>query len=150
MARGGARQGAGRKADPCSARSIARAAREAKALAAQLTDGGVKKVGTPESWPFGTKPPDAALPVVETEVLPPAAEIEDGLSALTYFQRIYRNQGFDDKTRFMAAIQALPYEVAKPGVTGKKAGKDDAAKKAVSRFAPSAPPKLAAINGGKV
>lgn len=152
MGAGGARPGAGRKPDPNSARAKARSAREAKALSAQLTDNGVKKPAAPDSWPFGTRPPGAnppapAAPAVETPVAP---MLEEGLTALEYFQRIYRNQVLDEKTRFQAAVQALPFEIAKPGVTGKKAGKDEAAKKAVSRFAPSAPPKLAAVAGRKV
>lgn len=149
MPRGGARPGAGRKPDPNSVRSRAKAAREAKAIIAQLTENGVKKASAPQSWPFGTTPPGVDAPAA-----PPAAPalpaVEEGLTALDYFQRIYRDSTQEEKVRFQAAIQALPYEVAKPGVTGKKAAKDEAAKKAHSRFAPSAPPKLAAVAGRKV
>jgi phage terminase small subunit len=111
-----------------------------------LTVGGVKKPDTPASWPFGTAPEAPAAPAA-----PPAApELEKDLDALTYLQRIYRDPTQEEKLRFQAAIQAVPYEVAKPGVTGKKAAKDEAAKKAHSRFAPSAPPKLAAVGGSRV
>lgn len=145
MPRGGARPGAGRKpkARPVDAGLSA-------PEKPSFTANGVQTESAPANWPFGTKPPaEPAVPPDE-----PAAEIvpvlEEGLTALDYFQRIYRNQAVDAKVRFQAAIQALPYEVAKPGVTGKKAAKDEAAKKAHSRFAPSAPPKLAAVAGRKV
>lgn len=92
--------------------------------------------------------PPPAAPAAEVPVAP---VIEEGLTALDYFQRIYRDQTIEAKVRFQAAIQAIPFEIAKPGVTGKKAGKDQAAKAAVNNpFAPSAPPKLAAVAGRKV
>lgn len=147
MPRGGARPGAGRKPNPDSVRSKAKAAREAKSLAVQMTTDGIKKPEAPESWPFGVQPAPMSQ---EPKPPEPKLDLEKDLDALTYLQRIYRDPTEDPKARFQAAIQAVPYEVAKPGVTGKKAAKDEAAKKAHSRFAPSSPPKLAAVAGKKV
>jgi hypothetical protein len=141
MPRGGARPGAGRKP---KAKPVDAAIGASKKPA--FTAGGVQTAAAPKDWPFGTKPPADPAP----EQPKPAPQLENELDALTYLQRIYRDPTEDPKARFQAAIQAVPYEVAKPGVTGKKAAKDEAAKKAHSRFAPSAPPKLAAVAGRKV
>ncbi|WP_206148746.1 hypothetical protein [Burkholderia sp. Tr-20390] len=46
-----------------------------------------------------------------------------------------------------AAIAAVQYTHPKKGETGKKERSDEAAKKAASRFAPAAPPKLIVNNG---
>lgn len=148
MPRGGARPGAGRKP-----KLMPSAALPETVVSAFVDGAGEKTSAAPADWPFGTKPhgAESSPPRLPAPPETPAALVlEEGLSALDYFQRIYRDRSMDDKTRFMAAVQALPFEIAKPGVTGKKAAKDDAAKKAVSRFAPSAPPKLAAVAGRKV
>lgn len=49
-----------------------------------------------------------------------------------------------------AAIAAVQYTHTKKGDGGKKEEQGAAAKRAANRFAPSAPPKLAAANGKKV
>src|SRR5437868_1170727 len=100
MPRGGARPGAGRKPNPDSVRSKARAARAAKAPAAQMTVDGAKKPDTPESWPSGTKPAGAEVPSAPAA----APQLENELDALTYLQRIYRDPTEDPKARFQAAI----------------------------------------------
>lgn len=56
----------------------------------------------------------------------------------------------EPKLRIDAAKALMPFEFAKKGEGGKKEQQADAAKKVASRFAPSAPPKLAAANGKKV
>lgn len=56
----------------------------------------------------------------------------------------------EPKLRIDAAKALMPFEFAKKGEGGKKEQQADAAKKVASRFAPAAPPKLAAANGKKV
>lgn len=56
----------------------------------------------------------------------------------------------EPKLRIDAAKALMPFEFAKKGEGGKKEQQADAAKKVASRFAPGAPPKLAASNGRKV
>ncbi|WP_432675107.1 terminase small subunit [Delftia sp. 11MD] len=56
----------------------------------------------------------------------------------------------EPKLRIDAAKALMPFEFAKKGEGGKKEQQADAAKKVASRFAPAAPPKLAASNGRKV
>jgi len=146
MPRGGARPGAGRKPKAKPVEPPVGVPEKPS-----FSTNGVRDDGAPASWPFGTTSPkpapeEPAEPLIDVAA---PAELEKDLDALTFLQRIYRNPTVDAKVRFQAAIQAVPYEVAKPGVTGKKAAKDDAAKKAHSRFAPSAPPKLAVVGGSR-
>lgn len=56
----------------------------------------------------------------------------------------------DPKQRIDAAKALMPFTHQKLGETGKKEEKQKAAEKVASRFAPSAPPKLAASGGKKV
>ncbi len=56
----------------------------------------------------------------------------------------------EPKLRIDAAKALMPFEFAKMGEGGKKDAKHAAAKQVASRFAPAAPPKLAAANGKKV
>lgn len=56
----------------------------------------------------------------------------------------------EPKLRIDAAKALMPFEFAKKGEGGKKEQQADAAKKVANRFAPAAPPKLAAANGKKV
>lgn len=146
MPRGGARPGAGRKRDPNSANAkkiAARAAREAQALAQQLTADGVKKAGTPESWPFGTRPPGIPepAPVIaqadedEPEVLPgPADELP-----VPAMLRVMR-ESKDPRIILQAAIAAAPYLHPKKAPISAKA--EGGAEKKPSRFAAPAAPRL--------
>ena len=56
----------------------------------------------------------------------------------------------EPKLRIDAAKALMPFEFAKKGEGGKKEQQADAAKNVANRFAPAAPPKLAAANGKKV
>lgn len=136
MPRGGARIGAGRK--PKTATAEAAPKRAAKAFAPE----GKKTPDAPSSWPFGTAVVDVG----------PEAQVEkaEPLTALALFQKVYRDESEDMRTRLGAAAQALPFETARPAPTGKKEARNEAARKTGSRFAPSAPPKLVAAAGRKV
>lgn len=131
MSRGGARPGAGRKPDPNSARSRAKAARDAKSIA--LTVDGVKTAAAPASWPFGTSPPvaDEAAPPA-----PPPAELDGTETPLEAMLKIMRNSA-DDRIRLQAAVAAAPYVHAKL-MPGKVSGEKE--KKPSGRFAAAAPP----------
>jgi hypothetical protein len=150
MPRGGARPGAGRKPDPNSARSRAKAAKAAKSEATGFTLGdGKRAADAPAAWPFGTAPvappaPDA--PAAPAPERPPEPVPED---ALAYLQWVYRNHE-DERLRIQAASLALPFEKSKPlPVKGKGDTRGGPAPK-TSKFASMAPPKLAAVNGAKV
>lgn len=134
MPRGGARPGAGRKPDPNSVRSKAKAKREA------LTVDGVKTAAAPDSWPFGTLPPSAAAPAPA----PPPAPAPDlsELTPLDYLLEVMRDIGQDERTRIQAAQLAAPYVHSKPAPGGKKDAKNEAAKAVSGRFATTAPPRL--------
>ena len=126
MPRGGARPGAGRKPKATPA-----------AACPPVTKNGIKE---DPKWPFGRmeKPAEPAAP--------PAVE----QSPLDYLLEVMRDSEVDPRVRLQAASLAAPLCHAKKGEAGKKEEKDAAAKKAHSRFAPAAPPKLVAAGGKKV
>jgi phage terminase small subunit len=86
-------------------------------------------------------PPDALAPPVA------AGEYSDPMQFL-------RDQMNDDeldiRQRLDAAKALMPYVHPKLGEGGKKNQTAEAAKKVAIRFAPAAPPKLAAVGGKKV
>lgn len=156
MPRGGSRPGAGRKADPNSARQKALAAKQVKAPAdVGFTQGdGMRAPDAPAAWPFGATPVAPPTPVASTEVADEVLD-RDALEevppdALTFFQSVYKDVKLDPRMRFQAALAALPFEAAKPAPVGKKQAALETAQKRVSKFAPLAPPKLVAANGAKV
>lgn len=140
MPRGGARPGAGRKPKiraPGEA-APAKRSRKAAAPASGFAPAGEKLPGAPASWPFGTEAPAAPPPVVDTAELTP----------LDYFLSLMRDPLADEKLRFQAAAQALPYMHPKKGEAGKKAEKQDEANKVASKFG-ARPAPLKAIAGGR-
>lgn len=166
MPRGGARTGAGRKADPNSKRQQALAAKKAAPAAKKapakkaagrgytLQDG-QKSPDAPPGWPFGTQPPEEP-PKAAAE---PDAEGDDGLtdeqraglSPLEYLLAVMRSPKSSKSARMQAAIQAAPYVHPKLTPAGKKEAKREAAKGvAGGRFAAAAPPRLAATGGKRV
>ena len=165
MPRGGSRPGAGRKPDPNSKRQQALAAKatkprpskgsaQPKATSGLTLPDGSKAPGTPADWPFGTQ-------AAEEPVAPPPTSVPDaddgltdeqraGLTPLEYMLAVMRSSKAAPAVRMTAAVQAAPYVHAKIAPAGKKEGKHDQAKQVASRFAPAAPPKLAAVGGKKV
>ncbi|WP_343625379.1 hypothetical protein [Roseateles puraquae] len=139
MPRGGARPGAGRKPKERAPGEAAPAKkpRKAAAPAAGFAPAGEKLPGSPESWPFGTEAPAA----------PPAPEDTADLTPLDYFLRLMRDPLKDERVRFQAAAQALPYMHPKKGEAGKKAEKQETAEKVASKF--GARPAPLKIVGGR-
>lgn len=138
MPRGGARPGAGRKPKeraPGEAAPVKKP-RKAAAKAAGFAPAGEKLPGTPESWPFGTEAPAA----------PPAPADASELTPLDYFLGLMRNPRQDEKLRFQAAAQALPYMHPKRGESGKKEEKQGAAEKVASKFG-ARPAPLKVVGG---
>jgi phage terminase small subunit len=143
MPRGGARPGAGRKPKN---RGDAPGAKPA-ATKTGHSPAGKKLPGTPAGWPFGTEEPAAPAPAPAE---PPAAPEVSALSPLDYLLSVVRDVGADEKTRLQAAAIAAPFVHAKPAPIGKKEQRQEDAKKVGSKFAASAPPKLAAANGKRI
>ena len=131
MPRGGARPGAGRPKKQTAA--PAKPAAKKQALP-KLDAEGYK---TDPNWPFGKQEPEA----------PPDLS---GLMPLDFLLEVMRNPEEDKGRRMQAATLAAPYCHPKKGESGKKDEKSAAAKKVASKFAPAAPPRLAAANGKKV
>lgn len=156
MARGGFRQGAGRKPDPNSARQRMLAARAARKAAKEAAGGsrkaaegftlpnGQKSPLAPAGWPFGTLPPPPPAPA------PAATEPGKRLTAREYLSALVNDAGADEKLRLDAAKRLIEFEEPKPAPMGKKEAQAEAAKKVGSKFAPTAAPKLAAVNGSRV
>lgn len=140
MPRGGARPGAGRKPKERPAGEVAPAKKTRKAAppATGFAPAGQKLPEAPQSWPFGTEAP-AAPPV--------PADLGD-LTPLDYFLNLMRNPLQDEKLRFQAAAQALPYMHPKKGDMGKKEQKQQEAEKTASKFG-ARPAPLKAIQGGR-
>jgi hypothetical protein len=133
MSRGGARPGAGRKPDPNSARSRAKAAKATNSIGLTAPDG-AKVAAAPDSWPFGTRPPvaDPAAPPA-----PPPVALTGNETPLEAMLKIMRESS-DDRTRLQAAVAAAPYVHGKM-MPGKVAG-DGKEKKAPSRFSAAVAP----------
>jgi hypothetical protein len=69
---------------------------------------------------------------------------------LEYMLDVMNDASAEVERRDKMAFWALPFCYAKPAEKGKKDDKSERAKVAgAGKFAPSAPPKLAAFNGGK-
>jgi len=157
MPRGGARPGAGRPRKNPDAPAKPAAKKKAaakKAIGRGLTQpNGEKSPDAPPGWPFGTQPP--APPVAAPPAVDPDSddgltdEQRAGLSPLDYLLAVMRSPQASKSARLQAAVQAAPYVHAKPAPVGKKEAKNEAARKA-SRFAPAAPPRLAAAGGKRV
>jgi phage terminase small subunit len=112
-----------------------------------FTTAGIKTTAAPETWPFGTKPPEAVAPA---PAAPPTVLSEDmsALTPLDLLLQVMRDPGEDMRTRIQAAQLAAPYLHAKPAAAGKKEERSAAARRtsAVSKFAPATPPKLVVNN----
>ena len=134
MPRGGARPGAGRpkKQTAAPAKPAAK-----KREPPQLDADGYKD---DPNWPFGRQRP------VEPEPPPDLSN----LMPLDYLLEVMRDHTEERGRRMQAATLAAPYCHPKKGEAGKKEEKAAAAKKVANRFAPAAPPRLAAANGKKV
>jgi hypothetical protein len=140
MPRGGARPGAGRKPKERAPGEAAPAKKTRKAaVPVAHAPAGEKLPGTPESWPFGTQP--AAAPAA-----PEAPVVPADLTPLDYFLGLMRDPFADEKLRFQAAAQALPYMHPKKGESGKKEEKQDAAAKVASKFG-ARPAPLKVVGG---
>lgn len=153
MARGGKREGAGRKPDPTSKRQQALAKRAAKKadLGRGLTlPSGEKSPDAPPGWPFGTQaaPAAAAEPEVPTD-----PDSDDGLTheqrtsmtPLEYLLAVMRSPKASKSARMTAAIQAAPYVHGKIAPGAKKEEAKVRAGKAAAKFATAAPPRLVAV-----
>ena len=140
MPRGGARPGAGRKPKerPPGEAVPAKKARKPAASAGGFAPAGQKLPDAPQSWPFGTEP-------AEPPPAPPATDTAD-LTPLDYFLGLMRDPCQDEKLRFQAAAQALPYMHPKKGGAGKKAEKQDEANKVASKFG-ARPAPLKVVGG---
>lgn len=126
MPRGGARPGAGRKPNPKPAAKVPVEKPETDA------DG----FKTDPAWPFG-------------QARPSAPDLS-ALMPLDYLLSVMRDVGADEKTRIQAAQLAAPYIHAKKDAAGKKEQRQGAAEKAAGKFAPAAPPRLAATGGKRL
>lgn len=86
-------------------------------------------------------------------VTPPSSD--EQVTPLRYMLDVVNDPSVDRRVRLEAARSAAPYVHARLGLSldakiGKKAEKSDAAKSVASRFAPNAPPRLAAADGKKL
>jgi phage terminase small subunit len=95
-------------------------------------------------------PPPAAEPPASPPESgePPAATLYSDPKAFLF--AVMNDERTDEKLRVDAAKSLMPFMHQKLGEGGKKEAKDEAAKKVASRFAASAPPKLAAVGGKKL
>lgn len=144
MPRGGSRPGAGRKTDPNSARSKARAAKEA--AGGFTAPGGEKKPTAPAEWPFGRAAP---IPPLTAAVPPgPATAPIENEQPLDVLLRLMR-EAVDPRMQLQAAMAAAPYLHAKAAPLGKKEARGIEAKKAGGgKFGAGAPPTLVVNNRG--
>ena len=131
MPRGGARPGAGRKPTKPKAEKPPK-----------LDKDGYK---TDASWPFGQVRPEEPKPAASA----PEPDLSS-LMPLDYMLSVIRDKEADPARRMQAAFYAAPYCHSKKGETGKKEQKNAAAKQVAGRFAPVAPPRLAAANGKNI
>lgn len=69
---------------------------------------------------------------------------------LTFLQNVALGRTDASNIQVRAAIAAVQYTNRKMGDSGKKEERQEKARKAVGRFTPAAPPKLAAVGGKKV
>lgn len=99
-------------------------------------------------------PPSAASPTpapapAPAPVAPLAPHDPDEPEALTYLRSVMNDPGEEPRLRLDAAKALASYTVAKPGEKGKKEARQEEAERIGSKFAPSAPPRLAAVGGRK-
>lgn len=134
MPRGGSRPGAGRPKKQAAVPD-APAKPAAKKQAPPKVDAEGYK--TDPNWPFGKQGEE------------PPPDLSD-LMPLDYLLEVMRDYTEERGRRMQAATLAAPYCHPKKGESGKKDEKSAAAKKVASKFAPAAPPRLAAANGKKV
>lgn len=138
MPRGGARPGAGR---PKKVQPLPEAATQSKAPAKrELPKVDADGFKDDPSWPFGKQRPAEPDPPPDLSNLMP----------LDYLLEVMRDPEEERGRRMQAATLAAPYCHPKKGESGKKEEKAAAAKRIANRFAPAAPPRLAAANGKKV
>ncbi len=79
-----------------------------------------------------------------------ALKVPAGLDPVDFLLAVQDDSESDPKLRVRAAIAAAQYLHNKKGEGGKKDERQAAAEKAgKGRYAPSAPPKLAVVSGGK-
>ena len=71
-------------------------------------------------------------------------------TAREYLVELVNDTAADAKLRLDAAKRLIEFEEPKPAPMGKKEARAEAAKKVGSKFAPTAAPKLAAVNGSRV
>lgn len=134
MARGGFREGAGRKPDPNSKRQRALAKKGAVEPAADRTltlPNGQKSPDAPADWPFGTKPQEPVEPEPKH------------LTAREFLSQLVNDLGANDKVRLDAAKRLIEFEEPRPLPMGKKEQRAEAAKKVAaggSRFSASRAP----------
>ena len=75
---------------------------------------------------------------------------QDDKDMLTFLQDVALGRTDASNIQVRAAIAAVQYTNRKMGDSGKKEERDEKARKVAARFAPAAPPKLAAVGGKKV
>lgn len=134
-----------------AARAARKAAKEAAGGAQAAAMGftlpnGQKAPNAPADWPFGTVPPAASATAPASH----PAESAKRLTAREYLSALVNNAEADEKLRLDAAKRLIEFEEPKPAPMGKKEARAEAAKKVGSKFAPTAAPKLAAVNGSRV
>lgn len=154
MSRGGSRPGAGRpRKDGMPLKSApykrpSRAKVKPKSVGGEPpvkahSKAGVKAVDAPKDWPFGVLPA-AAAPAAPVETPAEAVEeieaVDPNLTPLDYLLQVVRNPKAAPSQRIQAANIAAPYMHVKKGEGGKKAEKDEAAKRATSKFTPAVAP----------
>ena len=88
------------------------------------------------------QPETAPPPAIE----PPAARKDP----LAFLEDVVNDSAAPLKDRIRAAVAAAQYRHTKRGDGGKNEDEADRAQKAASKFAPAAPPRLAAVSGKKV
>lgn len=139
---GGARPGAGRKKKAPAVLT----APVKKSLAAKP-----KKAPAVEMEPQGHGGSLKRSHAVPAEI--PAALVgigEEGFDPRPALEQVALGLLDPSPSQMKALIALMPYVHTKRGEGGKKEQKQEAAQRVASRFAPSAPPKLAAVGGKKI
>lgn len=91
--------------------------------------------------------PGAGRPKKQPEPLGLDAQHDD---PARFLRAVMNDPSADARLRVDAAKALMPFVHQKLGEGGKKEQRQQAAEKVASRFAPAAPPKLAAVGGKKV
>ena len=103
------------------------------------------KSGGPRANSGGARPGAGRKPKPKPEPV-----ITEHSDPMDFLRAVWQGQIKATAEQVRAATAALPFTHQKLGEGGKKEQRNGAAQKAASRFAPAAPPKLAAANGKKV